>query len=192
MALGQIFFKTSHHILSWGSQEATPYLILSIISLLFPYPGCLTESALATTSHKPQVICQTAFLKGKVICWSLSQTISRIELPKVIGHVFMETDALFPNTALTYVHSISQIIFYWAKKTRAANVKDEMTCFIYFCKCYGQRETMKRATGLHTPHETQHVLSDSQRLGPFLLPSDWSYTSVSLSIIYIRYIYQSN
>lgn len=109
----------------------------------------------------------------------------------------METDALFPNTAITYVHSISQIIFYWAKKTRAANVKDEMTHFIYFCKCYGQRETMKRAIGLHTPHKAQHVLSDSQRLvpegfvGPFLLPSDWSYTSLSLSIIYIRYIYIS-
>lgn len=35
-----------------------------------------------------KMICQAAFLKGKVICWNLSQTISRIEPPKVIGHVF--------------------------------------------------------------------------------------------------------
>lgn len=124
-----------------------------------------------------KVICRAAFLKGKVICWNLSQTISKIELPKVIGHIFMETDALFPNTAITCVHSISQIIFYWAKKTRAANVKDEMTCFIYFCKCYGQRETM---IGLHTPQEAQHSTfcqiprgwSLRGFVGPFLLPRD--------------------
>lgn len=138
------------------------------------------------------MICQAAFLKGKVICWNLSQATSRTEPPKVIGHVFRETDAMFPDTVITYVHGISQIIFYWAKKTRAANVKDEMTCFIYFCKCYHHRETMERAIGLHTPQEAQHVLSDSQRLvpegfmSPFWLPSDWS---CNFSI-FVHYLYQ--
>lgn len=101
------------------------------------------------------------------------------------------------NTVITYVHSISQLIFYWAKKTRAANVTDEMTCFIYFCKCYHHRETMEMAIGLHTPQEAQHVLSDSQKLVPegFIVRFDFPVTGHILQYLcplFISDIYQSN
>ncbi|EGW06503.1 hypothetical protein I79_014599 [Cricetulus griseus] len=51
------------------------------------------ETALAATSYKQNYL-PGNLLKGKVICWNLSQTISRKEPSKVIGHVCREIDVV--------------------------------------------------------------------------------------------------
>lgn len=181
---------TRHHTSSWGSQEATTHLILNIISLFFPYPGCVTETASAGAS------CKQNYLPG-----NLSERenhllgpepSNRIEPSKVIGHVFREIDVLFPDIVIIYVsqHIKNKFLFRW--KTRAVIVKAETICFIYSSyKCYHQRETMERMFGLHIPQGAQHVLSHSQSLFPWgvhesVSVSQWLvlYFNISLHYLY--------
>lgn len=93
--------QASYFILGVSGSNSPPYFEYQFP--LLPLSRLPNRDSLSSHFLASKIICQATFLKGKVICWNLSQTIRRKEPSKVIGHVCRERDVLFPDTAIVYV-----------------------------------------------------------------------------------------